>query len=287
MASKQLWMAAAVVLAAAAVYFMVGRTGREPAPPTPPPPDETPVEKILRETARTPPPVEEPTLVETIVNLVNPTEEPAPSDVAVTGAVLRLNAAMTLATVNGVPITLRDLVPVAPGAAAENSMGREMFAALMDRAVKRELANQQAREQGVALSEEQLRNLESIRRRALERDPNSFTEVHDDFAAKAEFEVRDFAGLMLQESLLAAAGGPPRYVTPEMVDAYYQANQAAFPPLPGDPAEREAAMNAIEIDIRSRLAQDVDAAYQDALSRMTEAWKQQADIRTYVTMESP
>jgi len=283
MSNKRLWITAAVVLAAAAVYFLAGPDRKAVQEQTLPPVDETPVEKILRETIVVITETEEkPSLLQSIIHIVDTPDPPeSPPVMALTGDVVRLNSNMTIASVNGVAITMKDLMPVNPGKYTENNMGREMFNALLNRAINRELAYQEARRKGVSLTDEQKANLEKIRQRALERDPASFTDVHDEFEAKAEFEVRDFAGLMLQESLLAASGGPPKYVSQQMVDQYLADHKTELEAIGSD----EVARQNLEIDIRSKLAETVGDEYQQQLQQLIEDMKQQASIREYISME--
>lgn len=209
--------------------------------------------------------------------LLTPAPEVPPS-VTATGGVARLGPATVLATVNGVGITLADLMPVDRRQLAERPLAVDMVEFLLDRAIARELTFQSARERGVTLAPEQVEQLEKIRVRALERDPASFSDAHDDFEAKAEFEVRDFAGLMLQDRLLADSGGPPKYVTPELVRRYFEEHAAEFAELPAEPVEREQAWQNIEAEIRVRLAAEVEAGHQRALDRMLGDLKSQARI---------
>lgn len=275
---------AVAVFAAAAFYFLAKRPARESAVSAPPP-DETPVEKILRESEKLPPPVESPSPLKAIVEVINPPEPVAPPPVQVmTTEVFRINSNMILASVNGMPITLRDLMPVNPTRLTENNFSPEMYGSLLDRAINRELAMQEAKRRGVGLSDQQKADLEKIRQRALERDPNSFSDVHDDYDAKAEFEVRDFAGLMLQEALLAAAGGPPKYVTPELVQQYYEAHKDQYGELPADEAGRNEAWSQIDLQIRSDLAHQLADEYEKQLQVLREDLQRQADIKQFVTV---
>jgi hypothetical protein len=278
-------LTAAAVLAVAAVLWLkpAAPRGKSAEPVALPSASELPppLARPAAPAADSPPPPAEPAMVGEQQAAVAPpaAEVPPPSAPAQT---VRLNSGMVIASVNGVAITLKDLMPVNPSVATERTMTREMFTALLDRAVRRELAAQEARTRGIELGDEQRKQLDMIRERALERDPASFTDAHDDYAAKADFEVRDFAGLMLQESLLAAAGGPPKYVTPEAVEKYYQEHKADFGELPEDPEQRRQAWEKMEIDIRNAMAGDVEAMYQRELQSMMDGLKQKADVSSFV-----
>jgi hypothetical protein len=216
-----------------------------------------------------------------VERLLSPAPEVPPTQ-TLTGEVVRVEPATILASVNGVGITLRDLMPVSRQAPAGRSVQPEMLEFLLDRAIARELTFQAARQRGVGLTEAQQGQLEAIRGRAMERDPASFSDVHDDFEAKAEFEVRDFAGLMLQEQVLEAAGGPPRHVTPELVRAYYEQHRAELGELPAEPEKQAEAWQAMETEIRIKMAAEVDAAHQAALQKMIEELKANANINRYL-----
>ena len=205
----------------------------------------------------------------------------APS-LVLTGEVVKVRSDFILAGVNGVAITLKDLMPVSATAATERSMGADMFKFLLNRAIEREVAFQTAEANGVRLGEEQLQQLETIRARALEKDPNSFTDVHDDFTAKAEFDVRDFSGLMTQEALLAAAGGPPKYVTPEMVQEYYESHRSQYGELPEDPDAKQQAWQGIDVEIRNQMASQVTAEHQSGLEAMMADLVAQVQVDRFV-----
>ena len=77
---------------------------------------------------------------------------------------VRIPAAKTLAKVNHALITLKDLAPLGQASSnAEKLMSAEMYRALLDRAIERELTFQAARAKGIELTEEQQRQREQVR----------------------------------------------------------------------------------------------------------------------------
>lgn len=194
------------------------------------------------------------------------------------GAVVRVRAGRVLATVNGVEITLKDLVPLPPDKAGdEHSMTPDMYAFLVDRAVQRELVFQAARSAGVALSPSQQLALQSWRERSESAEPGVFDRVQQN-AANSQFEQRDFAGLVLQDALVARAGIPSVHVTPEQVERFYQDHKGDFAGLPEDPAGRDTAWQQIDQAIRERLAPQLRAAHEQGVRRYLDQLKSGAVV---------
>jgi hypothetical protein len=202
------------------------------------------------------------------------------------GPLVKLDSDMILASVNGVAITLKDLMPVNPRAKTERKMTPEMFNFLMDRAIVREVAMQAAKSKGLELSEEQKANLEKVRARALEKDPRVFSDAQDDYEAKAAFEVKDYTGLMLAESLLALSGGPPKYVTPEMVERYYAGHSVEYGELPADESARKEMWPKIDNAIRETLAGALESDYEKGLQALMDDLKKKASITRNVQLSA-
>ncbi|HUI08300.1 MAG TPA: hypothetical protein VL486_14970 [Verrucomicrobiae bacterium] len=200
---------------------------------------------------------------------------------------IKLHPGQILARVNGVPITLRDLLAIDPSApaSAERSMSEEQYKYLLDRAIDRELAFQAAQQQGVKLTEAQQAALDRIEQtiRARDTDNSGLVASHLNNPASLEaiidFEKRDAAGLLTQEALLAHSGGLSPYVTEDQVKQYYQQNIQRYGPLPTSPAERDAAWQQIDAQIRIELNDSARQAHQAALNNYMDGLKAAAQIQ--------
>ena len=208
---------------------------------------------------------------------------PSPSEPAnVLGPVrgehmVRISPTQTLATVNGVAITLKDLVALpSEGESRERVMSAEMYDFLLRRAVDREIVFQTARREGIELSATQKQQLEVARKQSEEPLTGSF-----DFQPKAEnvdFEQRDFAGLLLQTSLAAKAGVGSPHVTAEKVEEHFQRHKDQYGELPSDPEQRQIVWRRIDSEIRQKLASELRAEYEQQLQSYLGRLKSNATI---------
>ena len=248
--------AAAVAIFAIAAVLWWQRTRRERAP-APPAPVLT---SVPREIAPPPPEAVTPEKL-----AVPPAVTPAEA-----ARYLKIQPTQVLATVNGAPITLNDLVLVGAAAADKpQTMSPEMFDYLLNRAIERELIFQAAHGQGIELTEEQNQQLaqmrESMHHEGADQTDSALVErlnVKGSRDEQIDFEVRDAAGQLLLGSLLAKAGVPSPHVTEAQVGDYYQSHRDQFGTLPDEPNAREAAWRNIDTEIRQTLAPSVQAEYQ-------------------------
>jgi len=193
--------------------------------------------------------------------------------------VVRVKSDTPLATVNGVAITLKDLLPLPKEpAGTEQMLSAGMYDFLFTRAIERELILQAARAQGLELTQEQKQRLAEMRARSEQRAPKVFdTGGHS--PDNVEFEQRDFTGLMLQAALAEHAGVPSPHVTPELVEAYFQQHQIEYPQVASEPAQRsEEAWQQVDAEIRQKLAPGLQAAHDEALRKFVEGIKANANI---------
>lgn len=195
---------------------------------------------------------------------------PAISSMAVTtedanGGLLRVEPGEMLATVNGVPLELKDLLPLSPESAATGRiLSAERYAFLLERAVDREITLQQARVQGVDLTDLQREQLAKLRARSERPQANVFDDLQQN-PANADFEERDATALLLLANLAEQAGVPARHVTAAQVEDHYQRHQAAYETLPADVVQRQAAWERIEREIRVKLAAPTQTRHDEAL----------------------
>ncbi len=170
-----------------------------------------------------------------------------------------------LATINGVSLTLKDLLPLsAEKNETVQTLTTERYHFLLQRAVERELVFQTARAQGVELTREQKHRLQELRSANDQNNPNVFDALRSN-AAHDDFEQRDISGFLLRTTLAEKAGLPSPYVTPEKVEQYYHEHQTEFAQLPVDNGARETAWRRIDADIREKLAPQIQAKYEKEL----------------------
>jgi hypothetical protein len=193
--------------------------------------------------------------------------------------VVRVKPESILATVKGIPITLKDMIPLPKEkSGTEQMISAEMYDFLFNRAIERELTFQAARAQGVELSQEQKDRLAEIRAQSERHDPAVFDPVQHNNAS-SEFEQRDFEGLALQANLAQKASVPSSFVTSEQVEAYFLQHRNDYSQIPEDPAQRSAASwAAVDTEIRAKLTPALQAEHDRQLSKMLEGWKAQANI---------
>lgn len=190
----------------------------------------------------------------------------------------RIPAGAVLATVNGTPLTLKDLLPLpADPQNAEHALSAERYAFLLERAVDRELVFQQARAQGLELSKGQREQLARLRARS-ERAPTAVFDDLEHNPANAEFEARDATAWLLQATLAEAAGVPSREVTPAQVEQYYREHPTEFAVLPSDPARRQTAWETINQEIRVKLAGETFRRHEEGFAKFVEQTRAAAQI---------
>jgi hypothetical protein len=216
---------------------------------------------------------------------LNALPEPPPSidpvmveNAGTAGEVVRLNASQVLGRVNGVAITLKDLIPLdAVKAAGDQLLPRERFEFLLDRAVDREVTVQAARSQGVSLSGEQLQRLAEHKARSSTREDGVFDTLQHG-PESTDFQQRDLSAMALQHTLAEKAGVPSPYVTTEHVATYFEQYRGEYQALPADPAQRQAAWEIIEQDIRSKLAPGMQARHDEAMKKFGDQLRASAQI---------
>lgn len=191
--------------------------------------------------------------------------------------IVRVKPEQVLATVNGTPISLKDLVAVSGAQrGAENTISASLYDMLLERAVVREVAIQAAKAKGIELSPEQKAQLEKNK-----SEMSSTSADVIDMTMSPEriaFEQRDTEGRMLLVNLAAEAGAPGAFVTPEQVKAYYEGHKGDYEELPTDPQEAQWAWQRIDREIRNALAQDTANAYQQAYDKVVVDLKSAAKI---------
>lgn len=215
---------------------------------------------------------------------------PEPKPVVVTGPeevapdVVRLRANNILATVNGVAVQGSDLLVFGSAAEPEQALAPEIYDALLQRAIERELIVQAARSGGVDVLPDQENQLDQVRKTVLAReggDPNAkYMNVQGTLQEQLDFELRDAKAMLLRNTLLEQRGHSLPYVTAEQVKAAYDADPAKYGVLPEDPAERDAAWQKIDFQIRTELTPQLQTDYQAQVESFMQELKQGANIAT-------
>jgi hypothetical protein len=197
--------------------------------------------------------------------------------------IVRVKPTQVLATVNGVPVTLKDLIAV-PDAqqGAEQTISASLYDTVLERAVVREVAVQTAKAKGIGLTADQQAQLEKIKseRLSTSQDVVDLTMSPERIA----FEQRDTAGRMLLVNLVADAGAPGAFVTEDQVKTYYEGHKADYGELPADSQEAEWAWRKIDREIRNTLAPETANAYQQAYDKVVEDLKSAATISVTPTL---
>jgi hypothetical protein len=184
------------------------------------------------------------------------------------GEAIRVAPNTVLATVNGQPVGLKDLLP-APRERGAVQMSREDFAHRLEEAIRRRLIFQEAGRQGLGLSVDQRERVEAIRRRYA-ADQAAYRQQGAQWTSVTEEQIvleteRAEAALVLQ-NLLVAAGAPPLQATPQQVMAYYEEHRDQYGELPPEPDRRQQAWSDIQLAIRQVLdpkQQEQYLAWQD------------------------
>ena len=194
-------------------------------------------------------------------------------------AVVRIKSDRVLATVNGVAITLKDLVPLPKEkAGSEQMLSAEMYDFLFNRAVEREVTFQAARAQSAELNDGQKQRLAELRAESERKDPAVFDNLHQS-SENLDFEQRDLAGVALQSVLAEKAGVPSPYVTSEQVEAYFQEHKSDYPQVSADPAQRSAeSWLAADTDIRSKLTPQLQAEHDRQMAQFMAQLKAKAGV---------
>ena len=290
--NKSKWFVLVAVLAVIVAIVLVLVERQAPSSPVVPPPSaETPVPEgatpqtatpVVPEapapTPAAPPPAPEP------LDYSAPIRE---SKVLQEGAepkeIVRVKPEQVLATVNGSPVTLKDLVavPVAQRGAEQN-ISASLYDMLLERAVVREVAIQAAKAQGIALTDDQKAQLEKFKNQMLSSSPDVVDMTMP--PERVAFEQRDTEGRMLLVNLVAAAGAPSAFVTEDQVKAYYEGHKGEFEGIPADPQEARWAWQRIDREIRNRLVADTTAAYEQAYGKVVEDLKSAAAIEVTPTV---
>jgi hypothetical protein len=200
--------------------------------------------------------------------------------------VVRVRPDQVLATVNNIPITLKDLMVVGTAQdGAEQSMSPDVYEFLLNRAIERELTFQAARAQGIRLTEEQQRQLDQIGTSKFAGDieddgsPVAHLNVPGTAEQRRAFEVRDATAFLLQASLLAKAGVASPHVTSAQVEQYYRQHIAEYGQLPADAERRWTAWQQIDLAIRQRLARQVQQEYDEAVRELLDQLRANASVQ--------
>ncbi len=204
-----------------------------------------------------------------------------------TGPYLKIQPGEVLATVNGVQITLKDLIAL--GGAQANTpqtMSPEMYKFLLDLAIEREVTFQTAKSQGVELTEEQKQQIDQLREQMMAAEVDETegkvvahlnrTGSLDDQIA---FDVKDATSHLLQNTLMTKNGAPSPYVTEALVQAYYQNHFQDYSALPTDPVARDEAWQKIDVEIRQKLAPIVQQEYAQRLKAYLDQLRASANVQ--------
>lgn len=213
------------------------------------------------------------------------TASPAPRPMAVRKpptSAYWIHANQVLATVNGVSITLGDLIPLtSTNPQAVQEMDPTAYHYFLQRAINRQLIMQEAQAKGIALTDGQQAQLDKLQSEREESEPGLVQKLTVN-PAEIQFQLQDEQAFMLQTSLMAAQGYSPD-VTPQEVQQYYQQHPDQYGPLPQDPQASQEAWQSIDYQIRETLANSVRLQYQQQLN----AYMAQLTANANITITPP
>lgn len=191
-----------------------------------------------------------------------------------------------LATVNGTPVTLGDLIPLpSTNAPSVQQLDSATYQYLLQRAINRLLIVDAAQAKGIALTESQELQLNDYQAKRAQPEPGLIAKLNVD-PVEVQFELQDQQAFMLQTSLMAAAGYSPN-VTPDEVQQYYQQHTDEFGQLPSSPSAQQQAWQSIEYQIREKLAGSVRNEYQQQLDTYMNQLKANASVVVTPLAASP
>lgn len=222
--NKRVLIVLAALAAVVLVLLLIRQAPPAPAEPAPVVTAEPMVEPAAP--AAAPEPATEPTPepVEAEVAVApapeaTPVPESSPADAAAArsgnrmvfrGESFAVPSGAVLAQVHNTTITLKDLVPIAPGAVTEQTLSAADFQRLLAEAIDREVVFHTARARSVDLNEEQRRQVEKARLRAAAEGfslPDDQRQAHED---RSNFASRALLGDLLLDRLVEQEGGPAR-----------------------------------------------------------------------------
>jgi hypothetical protein len=196
---------------------------------------------------------------------------------AAEGRALWLRPDQVLATVNGQPIKLAEVVPVdTNNNQGEIEVSVQALKYLLKRAVDRDLVFQTAKDRGLTLNDSQYQQLANLRSMRNLPEPGGIAKLNSS-AAQGNLELQDAQAFMLQTSLLAAEGASPD-VTESQVEAYYLQHRSQFGDLPVDDAARARAWAGIAYEIRQQLAATTRANYNEQVAAYMKQMESSANI---------
>jgi hypothetical protein len=274
-----------ILICVGAVCILVGtvlalrtpKVSRQPAPPTTAAPSESKARSV-NPTERSGDASAAPS-VPTMAASQPPRQNVVPETGGPAQAVVRIKLERVLATVNGVAITLKDLIPLPKEkAGSEQMLSAEMYDFLFNRAVEREVTFQAAQAQNAELNESQKQRLAELRAQSERKDPAVFDNLHQS-SENLDFEQRDLAGVAMQSVLAEKAGVSSPYVTSEQVEAYFQEHKSDYPQVSADAAQRSAeSWPAADTDIRSKLTPRLQAEHDRQMAQFMAELKAKAGV---------
>ena len=199
-----------------------------------------------------------------------------PAAAAVTAAAwLQVQADQVLAMVNRHPIRAGDTIPAGTNQQIQISPQELKF--FLQRAVDRELIFETAQKQGIDLDEAQNRQLAGMQAMRNQREPGGMAKLNNDPAAR-QLEALDAKAFMLQTALKAARGASPNVSEDQVLD-YWQHHQSEF----GSSSDQPSAE--LEFQIRTRLAAEVRANYNQALAAYMQQIESSAEVVLYTSAQ--
>jgi hypothetical protein len=270
-------VAAACVLVGTVLVLRTAKVSRQPAQPTTAAPSESKARSV-NPTERSSDTSAAPS-APTMAASQPPRQNVVPETGGPAQAVVRIKPDRVLATVNGVAITLKDLIPLPKEkAGSEQMLSAEMYDFLFNRAVEREVTFQAAQAQNAELNDSQKQRLAELRAQSERKDPAVFDNLHQS-SENLDFEQRDLAGVALQSVLAEKAGVPSPYVTSEQVEVYFQEHKSDYPQVSADPGQRSAeSWMAADTDIRSKLTPRLQAEHDRQMAEFMAQLKAKAGV---------
>lgn len=193
------------------------------------------------------------------------------------GADWKTQANEQVATVNGVPIRLIDVVGPLTGTATVDA---ETYARRLDAVIAQEVVLQEAKASGLELSTAQQAKIDSFKN--LFHDVPLPTEadqaIHQYLVRRQQrqYATEYYLGQIMADRGVSSAG---TQASTAEIDAYYRKHKAEFPAMPADAQQAQAEWAKVSATIQARLADEKRQQYAEQRAKLIEDLRSKANVK--------